>query len=119
MLNYASSRPGPLVPSLPTFYTASYCEENVYHLVKRFSDPEILDSRLWSVYVVFISNHNKSVVLWHQRASKFTEGSSPVCWDYHVIAVLRPQECNKSKSCWVYDFDTLLPRPCPFHREIS
>jgi hypothetical protein len=47
-----------------------------------------------------------------------------VIWDYHVVLLLRPRqgsgveestefnEKDRTRN-WVYDFDTILPVPCP------
>ena len=54
------------------------------------------------------------VALWYQKAAQF-EGD-PAVWDYHVVLLLRPRqesaEYDRTMS-WVYDFDTILPVPCP------
>lgn len=55
------------------------------------------------------------VALWYQKAAPF-EGN-PVVWDYHVVLLLRPRQAalneNGRTMSWVYDFDTILPVPCP------
>jgi len=119
-------------PSLPTIpYTSCYCEENVYLLAQKFlEDPEIVQS--WRVFVVFISNHTKTVALWNQKLARGPH--YPVVWDYHVVLLLcRPtqdqillQSANESQQemdsnivatsqlgqPWIYDFDTQLELPC-------
>lgn len=83
-------------------YNSCFCEENVYHLVKQL--PEKDDSvRLEDLYVVFISNINKSVPIWKQL--KCPDDETPVVWDYHVILF------DVKKSA-VLDFDSSLPFPC-------
>ena len=49
-------------PALPadSVYTSCYCEENVYLLAQALStDPRVVERR--DVYVVFVSNENKTV----------------------------------------------------------
>ncbi|CAG8519216.1 622_t:CDS:2 [Funneliformis mosseae] len=82
-------------------YTPCYCEENVYHLCKAFG-------KLDDVYVCFISNENRSIPIWKQRASKLPDGI--VIWDYHVILLVK----EMSNSTKVYDLDTTLSFPCDF-----
>ncbi|CAI2162745.1 12539_t:CDS:2 [Funneliformis geosporum] len=82
-------------------YTPCYCEENVYHLCKAFG-------KLDDIYVCFISNENRSIPIWKQRASKFHDGI--VIWDYHVILLVK----EKSNPTKVYDLDTTLSFPCDF-----
>lgn len=78
-------------------YTSSYCEENIWHLSG--------DARLseHDLFVVFISNENRTCALWEQRASGF-EGA-PVVWDYHVILLAR------ATSMLAYDLDSRLAFP--------
>jgi protein N-terminal glutamine amidohydrolase len=52
----------PVSPPIPqdAIYTSCYCEENIYLLAQSFSvNPDIAGT--WDIYVVFISNYNKSV----------------------------------------------------------
>lgn len=86
-------------------YTAHFCEENVYMLVKKIQEKS--PDNLPYCYVVFISNENTYVPLWKQSSSKQENGL--VLWDYHVIMVF----FNGTKS-WVYDLDTQLTFPSPF-----
>ncbi|KAF8467708.1 N-terminal glutamine amidase-domain-containing protein [Kalaharituber pfeilii] len=86
-------------------YTASYCEENIYLILRDYVDPSQLDQYT----VVFISNTQKCVPLFYQRIA---QGNLPVCWDYHVI-LLHTSPITKLTS--VYDFDTqLTPFPLSF-----
>jgi len=39
--------------------------------------------------------------------------SSPVVWDYHVVLLLTSRERGQIDQSWIYDFDTVLPMPCP------
>lgn len=60
------------------------------------------------LYVVFVSNHLKTVPLWRQRAA--ASPGVPVVWDYHVFAVLRQ---GGGQPALVFDLDcTLEPFPC-------
>ncbi|KAH8108170.1 N-terminal glutamine amidase-domain-containing protein [Cristinia sonorae] len=78
----------------------------------------------WDVFAVFISNHDKMVAIWCQKANDI------VVWDYHVVLVVRPRleptlhqqdsgdngssDTNRnpeSPESWIYDFDTRLPMP--------
>jgi len=65
----------------------------------------------WNIYAVFISNQSKTVALWKQR--KANSPSSPVVWDYHVVLLLTSRGREKIDQSWIYDFDTILPMPCP------
>jgi len=125
-------------PALPCdhVYTSCYCEENVYLLAQAFSTRAgLLELSEWDIYVIFVSNEQKTVALWSQRAR-----GDVVVWDYHVVLVLRrrhqqsPEDNllrdsdsagsdanpeNESNpfhhdfdSAWVYDFDSTLPNPC-------
>lgn len=60
------------------------------------------------------------VALWNQKLAGTAEKA--VIWDYHVVLLLRARrngqfaelaqaESNVPQS-WIYDFDTLLPKPC-------
>lgn len=105
-----------LPPHLPpdSPYTHCYCEENIYLLAQKF----ISDSGVngdWNVYIVFISNDSKTVVLRNQKNAPHED--LPVCWDYHVVLLLRNVSIyppSDTENCnWVYDFDTRLPVPVP------
>ncbi|KAH6918996.1 N-terminal glutamine amidase-domain-containing protein [Coprinopsis sp. MPI-PUGE-AT-0042] len=120
----------PILPAT-SIYTSCYCEENVYLLCKSFlSTPEIASR--WDVWAVFISNAEKKVALFRQKAA--SKEDWPVIWDYHVVLLLQPREGQddhagseptnlvrtpSSRSSWVYDFDTLLPNPCPFEEYLE
>ncbi|KAF8803507.1 hypothetical protein BYT27DRAFT_7195342 [Phlegmacium glaucopus] len=106
-------------PPLPSnyIYTSCWCEENIYLLCQNFIQNQSLRD-LWEVFAIFISNSNKTVALWYQKAAQFEE--DPVLWDYHVVLLLRPRQgveesmgFNDHDMSWVYDFDTTLPVPCP------
>lgn len=68
--------------------------------------------------------YNGQVALWQQQAGRPEDNL--VIWDYHVIVVLRlranyvtmqPSVSNELpelcvEKSWIYDYDTLLPKPC-------
>lgn len=86
-----------------TVYTACYCEENVYNLIHWLTERG--EAVLENLTVVFISNENKSVPIWKQRASTREDGL--VIWDYHVILI-------DEVSRLVWDLDsTLIQFPTP------
>ncbi|GJE98128.1 N-terminal glutamine amidase-domain-containing protein [Phanerochaete sordida] len=99
-------------------YTRCYCEENIYTLadalnrtVASADDTGVA----WDAYVVFVSNHQKTVALWHQKARE-----GVVVWDYHVVLLLRARIAlgksappdGETTEAWVYDFDSCAPVPC-------
>ena len=90
-------------------YTSCYCEENVWQLCKKIKDSKKLPSTQEKefVFVVFISNENKTVPLWKQSAAEDPE--HPVVWDYHVILINKVKE-----GSMVFDLDTNLLYPCEF-----
>uniref|UniRef100_A0A8H7Y5B1 Protein N-terminal glutamine amidohydrolase n=1 Tax=Psilocybe cubensis TaxID=181762 RepID=A0A8H7Y5B1_PSICU len=75
-------------PDLPagSVYTQYYCEENVYLLSQTFLETPVV-SDFWEIVVIFISNNNKTVALWYQKAA--ADDNRPVVWDYHVILALK------------------------------
>jgi protein N-terminal glutamine amidohydrolase len=71
-----------------------YCEENVWHLCQE----PLFASK--TRHVVFISNLERAVPMWNQRAGR----GKPIVWDYHVIMLVEsPLE--------VWDADTTLGLP--------
>uniref|UniRef100_A0A1I8EA22 tyrosine--tRNA ligase n=2 Tax=Wuchereria bancrofti TaxID=6293 RepID=A0A1I8EA22_WUCBA len=78
-------------------------EENIWKLCKKVSAS--LDE-LNYCSAVFISNKNRMVPLWKQRAIA-AAGRDYVIWDYHVILLY-----SKLGLVFVYDFDTTLTFPC-------
>ena len=50
-------------PTLPEnfVYTSCYCEENIFLLAQTFLELQTRELSPWEVYVVFISNDNKTV----------------------------------------------------------
>ncbi|KAH3886433.1 protein N-terminal glutamine amidohydrolase-like [Dreissena polymorpha] len=86
-------------------YTNCYCEENVWHLcnavkVKRHGE-------LCRCYCVFISNKDRQIPLWLQKASSSEDGV--VVWDYHVIFIHISHQ-----GSFVYDLDSRLAFPTSF-----
>lgn len=71
-----------------------YCEENAWHLCQEpFFGDQIR-------HVVFISNAERAVPMWNQRAGR----GKPVQWDYHVVVLTEnPTE--------IWDVDTMLGIP--------
>jgi hypothetical protein len=71
-----------------------YCEENIWHLCQE----PLFASK--TCHVVFISNLERAVPMWNQRAGR----GKPIVWDYHVILLVEsPLE--------VWDADTALGFP--------
>lgn len=86
----------------PLAYWPCYCEENIWHLCAR---PEISGRQ---AHVAIISNPERSVALWAQRASE--AANSPVLWDYHVILLVA------ADPLWeAWDLDSILGCPLPAH----
>ncbi|KAK9664349.1 hypothetical protein RND81_14G035400 [Saponaria officinalis] len=87
-------------------HTPFYCEENVYNLCKKLSSAGIADAQASDLFVVFISNDNKQIPLWHQKASHRADGV--ILWDYHVICV---QKQSNTEAPLVWDLDSTLAFP--------
>ncbi|KAG8100941.1 hypothetical protein GUJ93_ZPchr0164g26838 [Zizania palustris] len=97
-------------------HTPYYCEENVYLLCKELIRSGIADPAGTNLYVVFISNEEKKVPLWYQKASHTNDGF--VIWDYHVICIQSRR--NKGEVLdLVWDLDSSLPFPCSFNQYVS
>lgn len=117
----ADREEGPAVPALQVedrsfhTYTKYYCEENIWHLVKKLTEALVPASsqQPTKVFVVFVSNEDRRVPLWHQSAAK-DSCSGLVIWDYHVISIV--EGYRGSSGSTVFDLDTRLPFPCPFDR---
>eukprot|EP00045_Choanoeca_perplexa_P000538 m.14900 g.14900 ORF g.14900 m.14900 type:complete len:216 (-) comp10371_c0_seq1:112-759(-) len=114
-------QPPPAINRNDCVYTACFCEENVYCLLQnQLSSSKGRGDWLW--FAIFVSNDEQAVAIHHQRPG--TGIDSMVVWDYHVVAVALPKsrttlinKCPSQRSmqhAWVYDFDTMLPFPCPF-----
>ncbi len=87
-------------------YQAYYCEENAWHLC---ADPQLADAR---VEVAIVSNAERSVALWQQRAA--TRADAPVVWDYHVLLFAM------TTSEWrAWDLDTTLAFPIDAARYLA
>nr|CAG8535702.1 859_t:CDS:10 [Entrophospora candida] len=71
-------------------YTKCYCEENIYHLCKKFLLDEKNEDYKEGIYVCFISNEDKVVPLFRQSSSELENGL--VLWDYHVILILKEKQ---------------------------
>lgn len=137
-----------------------YCEENIWRLAyrklyfqKHITQHQILNEIEKSTsipnkindkninseryYVVFISNPQKCVPMYNQRAaisllsssspSSTRRNEKPCCfWDYHVI-LLGVTPISSATSCknddtniLVYDIDTtIMPYPVPLHQYLS
>ncbi|KAH1090526.1 hypothetical protein J1N35_017783 [Gossypium stocksii] len=95
-------------------HTPFYCEENVYFLCKKLCSSEIADAQGSDLFVVFISNDNKQIPLWHQKASHRADGV--ILWDYHIICVQRKKDGG---THLVWDLDSSLPFPCPLATYVS
>ncbi|XP_077241682.1 amino-terminal glutamine amidohydrolase isoform X2 [Tasmannia lanceolata] len=114
-----NSAPPPNPPpsfDISTFsHTPFYCEENVYSLCKKLSSTGVARDDAFDLFVMFISNEDKQVPLWHQKASKRTDGL--VVWDYHVICLQRYEVDSALNQVW--DLDSSLPLPAPLHQYVS
>lgn len=99
-------------------HTPCYCEENVWRLIAQ--QPAPLRQHLWAV---FISNPNKAVPLWQQRAGR--EAEEGFClWDYvstlPALAAwrlpLRPGICRRltmpAVNCACMPLTAQLPATC-------
>jgi hypothetical protein len=80
-------------------YQPFYCEENVHQLCR---DPLFAGRRC---DVVFISNPDRTCVMWHQRAARRPGGH--LFWDYHVVLL------TLADGWEVWDLDTTLGLPVP------
>ncbi|XP_024980722.1 protein N-terminal glutamine amidohydrolase isoform X2 [Cynara cardunculus var. scolymus] len=94
-------------------HTPSYCEENVYLLCKKLCADGVAD--VSDLFVVFISNENKHIPLWHQKASHRADGI--IIWDYHVICIQRRKEGKAVDLVW--DLDSSLPFPSTLPSYVS
>ncbi|XP_074841723.1 protein N-terminal glutamine amidohydrolase isoform X2 [Carettochelys insculpta] len=99
------------VPGRPScVYTSCYCEENVWKLCEYIRSYD--QYPLEEFYAVFISNERKMIPLWKQQSGR---GDEPVIWDYHVVLL----HVSSGDQNFIYDLDTVLPFPCPFHTYIE
>lgn len=97
----------PTLPQPYDLYTKCYCEENAYILAayldrickkRNKEENNEAGSWQWNVDVVFVSNENKTVALWQQRASQMPETDNIVIWDYHVFVVVSCTLKSRSQS---------------------
>jgi len=87
-------------------YCRNYCEENVWHLCG-----DCVADRT-PAFAVFISNADRAVAIWQQRAAR--SAGAPLVWDYHVILIAR------SDPDWrVYDVDSRLAPGVPAREYIE
>lgn len=113
----AQPRP-PQWPS-PRRYCKYFCEENAYLLAEQLlSDIQArcrhrgpkksaVDAQgwKWDVWVVVVSNANKTVLLYEQRASTMAGRSPaetqvsgyPVVWDYHVFPIVTAKRVRSAR----------------------
>ncbi|XP_072021014.1 protein N-terminal glutamine amidohydrolase-like [Amphiura filiformis] len=92
-------------------YTSCYCEENIWKLCEHISTTR--PEELCHCYAAFISNDQRMVPLWMQKARRAPD--QPVIWDYHVLFIHKPTEGSPQ----VYDLDTVLPLPTSFSTYMS
>lgn len=78
-------------------YCPFYCEENLWHLA---ADPRVGEGRR---RILLISNAERTVALWQQRAGAEAQ-ERLVVWDYHVVLACARQ---------IWDLDTTLGAPVP------
>lgn len=83
-------------------YTAFFCEENVWWLVKDLFARGV-DQQ--AARVLLFSNPQRSIVAMNQRAA---EPGGPLIWDYHVVL-----RAGLGEQDWIFDFDSRLPFPTP------
>ncbi|KAM4689308.1 protein N-terminal glutamine amidohydrolase [Discoglossus pictus] len=102
-MELAACAPPVLPDRSQCLYTSCYCEENVWKLCEYIRDhcPRPVEE----FFAVFISNENKMIPIWKQKAGK---GAGPVVWDYHVLLL----HVSGGDQNYIYDLDTVLPFPC-------
>ncbi|PIK46859.1 hypothetical protein BSL78_16276 [Apostichopus japonicus] len=85
-------------------------EENIWKLCQfvEVNHKELLDG----CFAVFISNENRQIPIWKQRASNSPD--EVVVWDYHVILI-----CQSNQKSFVYDLDSTLQFPCSFDEYVQ
>ncbi|XP_042529171.1 protein N-terminal glutamine amidohydrolase isoform X1 [Dipodomys spectabilis] len=85
-------------------------EENIWKLCEYIKTHA--QCPLEECYAVFISNEKKMIPIWKQQARP---GNGPVIWDYHVVLL----HTSSGGQSFIYDLDTVLPFPCPFHTYVE
>lgn len=83
-------------------YTANFCEENVWWLVKSLVSAGIAPERQ---RVLFFSNALRQVLLLQQAAAP---PGQVLAWDYHVVLQVADDQGD-----WILDLDSRLPFPVP------
>eukprot|EP00993_Chasmostoma_nieuportense_P005198 NODE_5829_length_605_cov_17.813808_g5664_i0.p1 GENE.NODE_5829_length_605_cov_17.813808_g5664_i0~~NODE_5829_length_605_cov_17.813808_g5664_i0.p1 ORF type:complete len:198 (+),score=43.47 NODE_5829_length_605_cov_17.813808_g5664_i0:31-594(+) len=86
-------------------YTECFCEENVFHLCKRFQ------KHYPDVFCLFISSATEELAPgeWDSYVPIFNMKSAPfMVWDYHVVCLL-----NTASGPYIVDRDSVLPLPTP------
>ncbi|CAO1614846.1 unnamed protein product [Parajaminaea phylloscopi] len=117
--------PRPPTWPLKRRYCSCYCEENTYLLAEQLlsdlgarcpvgtPDPQ---GWVWEVWVAFVSNQDKRVLLWQQKASSLAEAGYPVIWDYHVFPIVTAQRPTPDGNRFVAAEQPLVERSTPKQR---
>lgn len=98
-------------PQAPN-YQPFYCEENVWRFLA-------LDqaARAGAAYAMFITNEERAVPMWAQRASPGL--FSPIAWDYHVVALVKPSDEGSRVLVYDQDHTGALPQPLSLWLKLS
>ncbi len=72
-------------------YTSCYCEENVHKLCGELGSED--ETRMRDLYVVFISNKNKTVPFWGHNTKSSINALTPVIW-VSCPNIAPPPECS-------------------------
>jgi hypothetical protein len=72
-----------------SLYKANYCEENIWQLANRLTNP---------CQIIFISNEHRHVALWRQKGAPV---GKVLVWDYHVVLFEK-----KDNTTICHDFDS-------------
>ena len=103
-------------PSDLTLRVPCYCEENVWRLAYRKLQQQDKNTKK-RYHVVFVSNANKCVCFFYQKASG--NPMKPVLWDYHVLLIEEETIRNHDVVVSVLDVDSYLPYPCPLSHYVQ
>ncbi len=89
----------------PPAYCQFFCEENVWHLCEH---PRVTGRER---FVLFISNRQRRVAMWAQRAAGAPD--QPLAWDYHVVLLVRglPEVADPHPTWAIWDLDSTLVTP--------
>ncbi len=79
------------------YYTALFCEENIWHLARALRDEGFKED---NINILFLTNKNKQIAIFKQLSA---EPEQAVIWDYHVVLIV-----NIKQSHYIFDFDTRL-----------